>query len=75
VLFAGSAWDIFFYHPPYGMDAAASDFHLFTHLKQFSGVTHMGNNEVKMTKTGSLGWWRISTMQAYRNSSRDMTSA
>jgi hypothetical protein len=43
------AWLIFF-HPPYRLDMDPSDFHLFTHLKQFLGSTHMGSDEeVKRT--------------------------
>jgi hypothetical protein len=39
-----------FLHPPNGPDLAPSDFHLFTHLKQFLGGTCMGNDEeVKKT--------------------------
>jgi hypothetical protein len=34
-----------FFHPPYSLDLAASDFHLFAHLKQFLGDTRMGSNE------------------------------
>jgi histone-lysine N-methyltransferase SETMAR len=41
---------MFFSHPPYSPDLAPSDFHLFTHLKQFLGGTRMGSNEeVKKT--------------------------
>jgi hypothetical protein len=35
----------FFFHPPYSPDLAPSDFHLFTHLKQFLGGTRMGSDE------------------------------
>jgi histone-lysine N-methyltransferase SETMAR len=36
--------------PPYSLDLAPSNFHLFTHLKQFLGGTGMGSNEdVKKT--------------------------
>jgi hypothetical protein len=49
VRYLPTAWDIFF-HPPYSPDLAPSDFHLFTHLKQFLGGTHMGRDEeVKKT--------------------------
>jgi hypothetical protein len=43
---------LFFFSPPssYSSDMGASDFHLFTHLKQFLGSTHMGTDEeVKKT--------------------------
>jgi hypothetical protein len=70
------AWDVLF-HTPYAPDLAPSDFHLFTHLKQFLGGTCMGSDEdmKKMVK----GWFnglaqQISTMQAYRNSSHNKTS-
>jgi hypothetical protein len=39
------AGTVFFFHPPYSLDLAPSDFHLCTHLKQFLGSTH--NEEVK----------------------------
>jgi hypothetical protein len=41
---AQNAWDIFV-HPPYSLDLAQSEFHLFTHLKQFLGRTRMSTNE------------------------------
>jgi histone-lysine N-methyltransferase SETMAR len=44
VLLADFAWDVFF-HLPYSLDLAPSDFHLFTHLKQFLADTLMGSNE------------------------------
>jgi hypothetical protein len=45
VLLGDFGWDSFS-HPPYGPDLAASDFHLFTNLKQFFGLhTHMGSDE------------------------------
>jgi hypothetical protein len=31
--------------PPYSLHLAPSDFHLFTHLMQFWGSTHMGSDE------------------------------
>jgi hypothetical protein len=34
-----------FSHPPYSSDLSSSDFHLFTHLKQFLGSIHLGRNE------------------------------
>jgi hypothetical protein len=34
-----------FFHPPNLLDLAASDFHVFKHLKQFSDGTCMVNNE------------------------------
>jgi hypothetical protein len=34
-----------FFDLPYILDLAPSDFHLFTHLKQFLGGTHMGSHE------------------------------
>jgi hypothetical protein len=37
-------WTFFFYSP-YSPNLSPSDFHLFTHLKQFLGVTRMRNNE------------------------------
>jgi transposase len=43
-LLADFAWDVFF-HPPYSPDLAPCDFHLFTHLKQFLGGTHIGSDE------------------------------
>jgi histone-lysine N-methyltransferase SETMAR len=41
------AWDVFF-HPLYSLNLAQSDFHLFTHLKQFLGGTRMGSDEEGM---------------------------
>jgi hypothetical protein len=35
----------FLFHPPHSLDLAPSDFHLFTHLKQFLGGTHVGSDE------------------------------
>jgi hypothetical protein len=37
--------ETFFFHPPYSPDLDASDFHLFTHLKEFLGSTCMGSDE------------------------------
>jgi hypothetical protein len=34
-----------FSHPPYSLDLAVSDFHSFTHWKQFLGSMYMGSNE------------------------------
>jgi histone-lysine N-methyltransferase SETMAR len=41
---AQNAWDISV-HPPYSLDLTPSDFHLFTHLKQFLGSTRMVTSE------------------------------
>jgi hypothetical protein len=51
VLLADFAWDVFF-HPPYCLDLAPNDFHLFIHLKQFLGGTCTGSDEevMKMAK-------------------------
>jgi histone-lysine N-methyltransferase SETMAR len=46
---AQSAWGVSF-HPSYSPDLAPSDFHLFTHLKQFLGDARMHSDEdVKKT--------------------------
>jgi histone-lysine N-methyltransferase SETMAR len=46
---AQNALDVLF-HPPYSPDLVPSDFHLFTHLKQFLGGTCIcSDEEVKMT--------------------------
>jgi hypothetical protein len=72
VIIGDFAWGVSL-HPRYSPDLAPSDFHLFTHLKQFLGSTHMCNDEeVKKTVKD---WQHISTMQAYRNSSYDMINA
>jgi hypothetical protein len=43
------AWDVFF--PSYSLDLAASDFHVFTHLKHcLDGMRVISNKEVKMFK-------------------------
>jgi hypothetical protein len=47
-LFADFAWDVLF-HPPYSLDLAPRDFHLFTHYKQCLGGTRKGTDEVKKT--------------------------
>jgi hypothetical protein len=48
-LLADFAWDVLFC-PPYTVDLAPNDFHLFTHLKQCLGGTRMGDyEEVKKT--------------------------
>jgi hypothetical protein len=39
----------FLFHPPYSSDLAPSDFHIFTHLKQFWGGTRVSSYEVKKT--------------------------
>jgi hypothetical protein len=49
------ALDILF-HPPYSLDLAPSDFHLFTHLKQFLGTCMGSNEEVKKTVKDWLRW-------------------
>jgi hypothetical protein len=70
-------WD-FFFRPPYIPDLAPSDFHLFTHVKQFWGGMRMCSDEEmkKAVKDWFNGLLRqISTMQTYRNLSHDMTSA
>jgi hypothetical protein len=43
-LLADFARDVFFHHA-YSLDLARRDFYLFTPLKQFLGVTRMGNDE------------------------------
>jgi histone-lysine N-methyltransferase SETMAR len=48
-LLADFAWDVFSY-PPYSLDLAPSDFHLFIHLKQFFDSMREGSDEeVKKT--------------------------
>jgi hypothetical protein len=37
-----------FDHPPYSSDLAPSDYHLFTHLKNWSGAQHFNSNEELM---------------------------
>jgi hypothetical protein len=44
MLLADFAWDVFL-HSSYSLDLASSDFHLFTHLKQFLGGMLMGSDE------------------------------
>jgi histone-lysine N-methyltransferase SETMAR len=49
VLLADFVWEVFFY-PPYSLNLAPSDFHLFTLLKQFLGSTRIDTDEeTKMT--------------------------
>jgi hypothetical protein len=74
MLLADFAWGAFL-HRPYSPVLAPSDFHLFTHLNILDGTHMSSDKEVKKTKTGLMDWWQISMMQAYRNSSDDMTSA
>jgi hypothetical protein len=76
VLLPDFALDVSF-HPPYTPDLAPSDFHLFTHLKQFLCSTHMRSDEQvkKSVKSGSMDWRQISMMYAYRNLSQDTSTS
>jgi hypothetical protein len=73
-LLSDFAWDIIF-NPPYSLDVAPSDFHLFTELNQFLGGIHIGSNEEvkKIIKDWFSGLGQISMTQAYKNSSHDTT--
>jgi hypothetical protein len=71
------AGNVFFFHPSYVPDLAASDFHLFAHLKQFLDGIHMvSNEEVKKTVKDWFGGLAADFCDAgIQNSSHDTTSA
>jgi hypothetical protein len=50
-LVQGLCLGLFFFHPPYSLDLAPSDIHLFTRLKKFLSSTCVSSDEeVKMVK-------------------------
>jgi hypothetical protein len=68
----------FFFHPPYSSDVAPSDFHFFTHTWSIVWAARAWvamKTWRRRFETGLMDWRQISTMQAYRNSSHDITSA
>jgi hypothetical protein len=65
----------FFFHPPYSLDLVPSDFHLFTHFKQFLGGMCMGSDEEvkKIVEDWLVVWQQISVIQAYRSLSHNIS--
>jgi len=53
-------------HPPYSLDLALSDFHLFGPLKEFLGGQHFSTDDE--VKQAVLGWFSHTDKSFYANS-------
>ncbi|GFT09371.1 mariner Mos1 transposase [Trichonephila clavipes] len=61
-LLRGFGWDVFD-HPPYSLDLAPSDFHLFLNLKSFLAGKHFNND--KELKENVSNWLKTQTSTFY----------
>ena len=68
------SWKVF-NHPPYSLDLASSDFHLFLHLKKFLPSQHIFRmTERWVSHNGSNPRRQTSTTQGYKSWSHSMTN-